>query len=46
MRIFVDENIPNVTVKELISLGHEVRDIPGTPEQGMETIIEAAFAPL
>ena len=36
MKIFVDENIPNFTVRTLRDLGHEVRDIRGTPEQGMD----------
>ncbi len=36
MKIFVDENIPNVTVRALRDLGHEVRDIRGTSEQGMD----------
>ena len=36
MKIFVDENIPNQTVQELRSLGHDVMDIRGTPEQGMD----------
>jgi predicted nuclease of predicted toxin-antitoxin system len=35
MRIFVDENIPLVTVKELILQGHEVIDIRGTNDQGI-----------
>ena len=35
MKIFVDENIPNVTVLELQTLGHDVLDIRGTPRQGM-----------
>lgn len=35
MKIFVDENIPNVTVQELRALGHDVLDIRGTPQQGM-----------
>src|SRR5688572_23345372 len=36
MRIFVDENIPNRTVAELQTLGHDVLDIRGTAEQGMD----------
>ena len=36
MKIFVDENIPNVTVQTLASLGHAVRDIRGTANQGMD----------
>ena len=35
MKIFVDENIPNVTVQELQAMGHDVLDIRGTPQQGM-----------
>ena len=36
MRIFVDENIPKATVNALRDMGHEVKDIRGTSEQGME----------
>ena len=36
MRLFVDENIPNRTVEELRRLGHDVLDIRGTPDQGMD----------
>ncbi|MEK6325759.1 MAG: DUF5615 family PIN-like protein [Acidobacteriota bacterium] len=32
----MDENIPNVTVQELGSLGHDVLDIRGTADQGMD----------
>lgn len=35
MKIFVDENIPVMTVKELHSLGHDVKDIRGTESEGM-----------
>ena len=35
MKIFVDENIPNVTVDPLRAAGHDVLDIRGTPQQGM-----------
>ena len=35
MKIFVDENIPNVTVLELQTMGHDVLDIRGTPQQGI-----------
>ena len=35
MKIFVDENIPNVIVLELQTMGHDVLDIRGTPQQGM-----------
>ena len=33
MKIFVDENIPFITVKELHSKGFEVIDIRGTQEE-------------
>lgn len=36
MKIFVDENIPLMTVRALLELGHEVSDFRGTPEQGKE----------
>jgi predicted nuclease of predicted toxin-antitoxin system len=35
MKIFVDENIPLMTVKELLRLGYEVVDIRGTEKEGM-----------
>jgi predicted nuclease of predicted toxin-antitoxin system len=35
MKILVDENIPRMTVDSLRSLGHEVRDVRGTAEQGI-----------
>ena len=35
MRILVDENIPNVTVRELLAMGHVVLDIRGSERQGM-----------
>ena len=35
MKILVDENIPNVTVRELQAMGHDVLDIRGTERQGM-----------
>jgi predicted nuclease of predicted toxin-antitoxin system len=31
MKILVDENIPRMTVDRLRELGHEVRDVRGTP---------------
>ncbi len=34
MKILVDENIPRITVMSLANLGHDVRDIRGTPAQG------------
>ena len=36
MKILVDENIPRITVEELRRLGHDVLDVRGTPQQGME----------
>jgi predicted nuclease of predicted toxin-antitoxin system len=36
MKILVDEHIPLMTVGALCLLGHDVRDIGGTPEEGME----------
>lgn len=36
MRVFVDENIPSRSVHELRGLGHDVLDIRGTADQGME----------
>jgi hypothetical protein len=36
MKILVDEHIPLMTVSALRLLGHDVRDIRGTPEEGME----------
>ena len=38
MKIFVDENIPLMTVKELQSKGHDVRDIRGTADQGITDV--------
>jgi len=35
MKIFVDENIPLVTVKELVLQGYDVIDIRGTDDQGI-----------
>ena len=35
MRIFVDENIPLMTVYALREIGHDVADIRGTPDEGM-----------
>lgn len=35
MRILVDENIPNIAVRELRAQGHDVLDIRGTERQGM-----------
>ena len=36
MKIFIDEHIPLMTVQALRILGHDVRDIRGTPAQGMQ----------
>lgn len=35
MKIFVDENIPRMTVKALRAMGHDVLDIRGTIYEGM-----------
>ncbi len=35
MKIFVDENIPLITVQELRSKGFDVMDIRGTPNEGI-----------
>lgn len=35
MNIFVDENIPSMTVRELIKLGHNIIDIRGSDKKGM-----------
>ena len=35
MKIFVDENIPSITVQTLGELGHDVMDIRGTINEGM-----------
>jgi predicted nuclease of predicted toxin-antitoxin system len=35
MRILVDENIPRMTVDRLRELGHDVKDIRGTDDEGM-----------
>lgn len=35
MKIFVDENIPLLTVKELVQQGYDVIDIRGTDDQGI-----------
>ncbi|PXF60056.1 MAG: hypothetical protein C4B59_10085 [Candidatus Methanogaster sp.] len=35
MKIFVDENIPLMTVRVLREMGHDVRDIRGTADEGM-----------
>jgi predicted nuclease of predicted toxin-antitoxin system len=35
MKILVDENIPRMTVDRLRELGHDVKDIRGTADQGL-----------
>ena len=35
MKIFVDENIPLMTVRALCEMGYDVRDIRGTSDEGM-----------
>lgn len=35
MKIFVDENIPAMTVRELRGFGHDIKDIRGTESEGM-----------
>jgi predicted nuclease of predicted toxin-antitoxin system len=35
MKIFVDENMPLMTVEALRALGHDVLDIRGTADEGM-----------
>ena len=36
MKILVDENIPLITVRTLQAWGHDVRDIRGTNNEGMD----------
>ena len=36
MKIFVDEHIPLMTVQALHLMGHDVRDIRGIPNEGMQ----------
>ena len=35
MKVFVDENIPVITVEELRRMGHDVTDIRGTEKEGL-----------
>ncbi len=35
MKVLVDENIPRMTVIRLRQLGHDVKDIRGTADQGL-----------
>jgi predicted nuclease of predicted toxin-antitoxin system len=44
MKILVDENIPMMTVRALLDLGHEVLDLRGTPDQGVTDEILWAMA--
>jgi len=39
MRILVDENIPKFTVEELRALGHDVKDVRGTPLEGINDAV-------
>ena len=36
MKILVDEHIPLMTVQVLPTMGHDVRDIRGTPDEGIQ----------
>ncbi|MDX2153634.1 MAG: DUF5615 family PIN-like protein [Bryobacteraceae bacterium] len=36
MNVLVDENIPHMTVDHLRESGHDVKDIRGTADQGLE----------
>lgn len=36
MKLFVEEHIPLMTVQTLRRLGHDVRDIRGTPDEGRQ----------
>ncbi|HIJ64693.1 MAG TPA: DUF5615 family PIN-like protein [Candidatus Hydrogenedentes bacterium] len=36
MRILVDENIPQMTVEALRQSGHDVKDVRGTAEEGID----------
>jgi predicted nuclease of predicted toxin-antitoxin system len=35
MKVLVDENIPRMTITRLRELGHDVKDIRGTADQGL-----------
>lgn len=35
MKILVDENIPRITAEALLALGHDVKDLRGTPQQSL-----------
>lgn len=34
MKIFIDENIPTMTLQQLLKMDHDVRDIRGTSSEG------------
>ena len=36
MNMLVDEHIPLMTVQALPMMGHDVRDVRGTPDEGMQ----------
>ena len=36
MKILVDENIPLMTISALRGMGHDVHDVRGTPDQGID----------
>ncbi|MCP4155886.1 MAG: hypothetical protein GY757_49635 [bacterium] len=36
MKIFVDENIPLITIEKLLKIGHDVLDIRGTEKEGVD----------
>jgi predicted nuclease of predicted toxin-antitoxin system len=38
MKILVDENIPAMTVRSLQALGHDVKDIRGTADEGLKDV--------
>jgi len=46
MRLFVDENVPRMTVEALRAAGHDVADVRGTSREGMSdrALWEAAQA--
>lgn len=35
MKILVDENIPNITIWQLQKMGHDVKDVRGTDNEGI-----------
>ena len=39
MKILVDENIPTMTVHALQQMGHDVKDIRGTADEGLKDIV-------